>query len=108
MYLKYFYPTTKQMRDSDREEFMTLKNDWDPSKLYDIDCAVDRHIQPFLPTPINATDSFCDSQGNICASKSNLGDDSAVSDVSNNSSGNKREDTVQNLERRRRRRKENG
>ena len=84
--LKHYYPTAKQMRDINREECMTSKNEWDPSKLDDTEGAAEWLIQTF-PTPIVATDSFYDLQGNVCAKKSDFG----VSDALNISSGNTRE-----------------
>ena len=87
MYLKHYYPTERQMAEITREEFMTAKTEWDPSKLDDTEGAAERHLQRFPPTPMDATDSFYDSQGNIRANKSGLN----VSDVSNTSGGNKRE-----------------
>ena len=100
------------MAEITREEFMTTKTEWDPSKLDDIKGAAERHLQQFPPTRIDATDSFYDSQGNIRANKSDLN----FNDTSNTSDGNKREgtvqnlkkSTVQNLEKRRKERKENG
>ena len=90
MYLKHYHPTERQMAEIDREEFMTAKTEWDPSKLDDIEGASDLSIRQFLPTPIDATDSFYNSQGDIRANKSDLKDDSVVSDASSKNSGNKR------------------
>ena len=45
MYLEYYHPTAQQMRDIGREDFMTSKNKWDPSKLDDTEGAADLHIQ---------------------------------------------------------------
>ena len=78
------------MRDINREEFMTSKNEWDPSQLDDIEGASDLRIQQFPPIPIDATDSFYDSNGNIRAHKSDLEHDSVVSNVSNASSESRR------------------
>ena len=39
--LKHYYPTAKQMRDINREECMTSKNEWDPSKLDDTEGAAE-------------------------------------------------------------------
>ena len=86
VYLNHYHPIAKQMRYISREEFVTSKSEWDPSKLDDIEGAADLHIQQFSTTPIDAKDSFYNSQGNIFASKSNLEDDSVVSDASNASS----------------------
>ena len=65
---------------------MTAKTEWDPRKLDDTEGAAERHLQRFPPTPMDATDSFYDSQGNIRANKSDLN----VSDALNISGGNKR------------------
>ena len=72
------------------EEFMTSKSDWNPSKYDDIEGAADLKIQQFPPTSIDDTDSLYDAEGNICANKSDLEEDSGVSDVSNTSSGSRR------------------
>ena len=69
------------MLEIDREEFMTSKNTWDPSKLDDTEGAAERHIKRFPPTAIDATDSFYDSQGNIRANTSDFN----VSDALNTS-----------------------
>ena len=76
--------------DISREEFITLKSDWGQSKFDDIEGAADLQIQQFPPTSSDATDSFYDSQGNICAQKSDLEEDSVVSDASSTSSGSRR------------------
>ena len=44
-YLKHYHPTAKQMCGIRREEFMTSKSDWDPSKYDDIESATDLKIQ---------------------------------------------------------------
>ena len=88
--LKHDCPTEKKMSDIRKEEFMASKSDWDPSKYDDIEGAADLQIQQFPPTPIDATDSFYDSQGNIRAHKSDLEEDSVVSDASSTSSGSRR------------------
>ena len=36
-YLEHYYPTARQMKKITREEFMTSKNTWDPTKLDDVD-----------------------------------------------------------------------
>ena len=90
MYLKHYHSTERQMAEIDREEFMTLKNEWDPSKLDDTEGASDLRIRQFPTTPIGATDSFYNSQGDIRATKSDLKDDSVVSDASNANIGNSR------------------
>ena len=52
MYLEHYYPTVKQMLEINREEFMTSKNTWDPSKLDDIKGTTERLIKqlPLLPS----------------------------------------------------------
>ena len=87
MYLEHYYPTARQMTEIDREEFMTAKTEWDPSKLNDTEGSAERHLQQFHPTPIDDNDSFYDSQGNIRVNKNDLN----ISDASNISGGNKRE-----------------
>ena len=69
------------MLEIDREEFMTSMNTFDPSSLDDTEGATERHIQRFPSTPIDAADSFYDSQGNIRSNKSDLN----VSDALNTS-----------------------
>ena len=78
------------MTEIDREEFMTAKTEWDPSKLDDIEGASDLSIRQFPPTPVDATESFYNSRGNICPTKSDLKDDSVVSDASSKNGENKR------------------
>ena len=72
LYLQQYYPTAKQMNEIIREKFMTSKNMWDTTKLDDIEGASDLSICQFPPIPIDATDSFYNSQSNIRATKSNL------------------------------------
>ena len=72
MHLEHYYPTAKQMAEITHEEFMTAKTDWDLSKLDDIEGASDLSIRQFPPTPIDATDSFYNSQGDIRATKREL------------------------------------
>ena len=80
MYLEHYYTTAKQMAEITREEFMTAKIDWNPRKLYDIKGASDLSIRQFPPTPIDAIDSFYNSQGDLRETKSGLKDDPVVSD----------------------------
>ena len=68
-YLEHHYPTDKQMREISREEFMTLKNDWDPSKYDDTSDEVEVRLRQIPSTPIEATASFYDTEGNIRAHK---------------------------------------
>ena len=64
-YIKHYCPTEKQMQYIKREEFMTSKNDWDPSIYDDPKCTADLRLQQFPPTPIDATNSFYYVEGNI-------------------------------------------
>ena len=57
-YLEHYYPTAKQMKEITREEFMTSKNTWDPTKFDDIEGASDLMISQFSPIPLDAIDSF--------------------------------------------------
>ena len=88
------------MRDIRREEFMTSKNDWDPSQYDDIEGAADLQIQQFPTTPIDTTDSFNVVEDNIHTNKndqeeeylirthkSDCKEESGVSDASSTSSG---------------------
>ena len=68
------------MHEIDREEWMTAKITRDPTKLDDIEGTAERLIKQFLPTPMDATDSFYNSQGDICAIKNVLEVGPAVSD----------------------------
>ena len=79
-YLEHYYPTDKQMEEIKREEWMTLKGTWDLSKLDDIPGASDRSISQFSPIPMDAIDSFYNSQGEIRATKSDSTNESIVSD----------------------------
>ena len=78
------------MCDIRREEFVTSKSDWDSSKYDDIEGAADLQIQQFSPISIDATESFYDTEGNIHANKSDLKEDSVVSDASSTSGGSRR------------------
>ena len=40
-YIKYYRPAAKQMRDITQEEFVTSKNDWNPSQYDDIEGTAD-------------------------------------------------------------------
>ena len=75
------------MREIDREEWMTAKTTWDPTNLDDIKLTAGRLLKRFLPTPMDDTYSFYNSQGDIRATKSDLEVDSAVSDAPDKSSG---------------------
>ena len=79
-YLEHYYPTVKQMNEITREEFMTSKNTWDPTKLGDIEDPSDLSIRQFQPIPVDAIDSFYNSQGDIRGTKSDLEVDPAVVD----------------------------
>ena len=68
------------MKNITREEWMTLKSTWDPSKLDDIAGASDRSISQFSPIPMDAIDSFYNLQGEIRATKSDSMNESVVSD----------------------------
>ena len=57
------------MKKITREEFMTSKNMWDPTKLDDIEGASDLSIHQFSPIPVNTVDSFYNDQGDIRATK---------------------------------------
>ena len=71
-YLEHYYPTDEQMDKITREEWMTSKATWDPRKLDDIEGATDLSIRQFPPIPIDAIDSFYNTQGDIRATKSDL------------------------------------
>ena len=77
-YLEHCYPTERQLNEITREEFVTSKNTWVPTKLDDIEGASDLMISKFPPIPIDAIDSFYNNQGDIRATKSNLKVDPAV------------------------------
>ena len=78
LYLEHYYPTEKQMKEITREEFMTSKNTWVPTKLDNIEGASDLSINQFPPIPIDAIDSFYNDQGDIRATKRDLEVDPAV------------------------------
>ena len=79
-YLEHYYPTDEKMDKITCEEWMTSKTTWDPSKLDDIEGASNLSISRFPPIPTDAIDSFCNSQGEIRATKSDLMKDPVVSD----------------------------
>ena len=79
-YLKHYYPTARQIKEITGEEWMTSKNMWDPTKLDDIAGASDLSISQFSPIPVNAINSFYNSQDDICATKSDFEVDPAVVD----------------------------
>ena len=58
LYLEHYYSTARQMKEITREEFMTSKNTWNPTKLDDVDVASDLMISQFPPIPLDAIDSF--------------------------------------------------
>ena len=77
-YLEHYYPTERQLNEITREEFMTSRNTWDPTKLDDVDGASDLMISQFSPIPLDVTDSFYNDLGDICATKSESKVDSKV------------------------------
>ena len=79
-YLEHYYLTVKQMDEITRENFMTSKNTLDPTKLDDIEGAFDLSIHQVQSIPVDAIDTFYNSQGDICATKSDLEVDPAVGD----------------------------
>ena len=89
-YLKHYCPTAKQLQYITREDFVTPKNDWDPSQFDDIEGAPELQIQQFPTTPIDTTESFCDTEGNIPAHKSDYEEDSVVSNASSTNYENRR------------------
>ena len=68
------------MKEITREEFMTSKNTWDPTKLDDIEGASDLSIRQFPSIPVDAINSLYNSQSDIRATKSDLEVDPAVVD----------------------------
>ena len=60
-YLEHYYPTARQRKEITREEFMTSRNTWDPTKLDHIEGASDLSISQFPPIPADAIDSFYNS-----------------------------------------------
>ena len=68
------------MNEITREEFMTSKNTWVPTKLDDVEGASDLMISQFPPIPIDAIDSFYNDQGDIRATRSDSKVDPAVVD----------------------------
>ena len=83
LYLENYKPTERQMNEVTLEEFVCAKDDWNPSKLNDIEGAVEQMISQFSPHPSAAIDSFYNSQGNICTNKSDSKDDPVASDSPN-------------------------
>ena len=77
-YLEHFYPTAKKMEHITREEFMTSRNTWDPTKLDSPGGESDRMISQFSPIPIDIIDSFYNDQGDIRATKNDSSVDSKV------------------------------
>ena len=80
LYLEHYYPTERQMKEITREEFMTSKNTWVPTKLDNIEGASDLSITQFPPIPADAIDSFYNNQGDISATKSDLEVDPVIVD----------------------------
>ena len=68
------------MKEITREEFMTSKNTWVPTKLDNIEGASDLSITQFPPIPADAIDSFYNNQGDISATKSDLEVDPVIVD----------------------------
>ena len=66
------------MEDITREEFMTTRNTWDPTKLDSPEGESDRMIKQFSPIPSDIIDSFYNNQGDIRATKSDSSVDSKV------------------------------
>ena len=79
-YLEHYYPTESQLNEITREEFMTSKNTWDPTKLDNVDRASDLMVSQFPPIPSDAIDSFYNDQGDIRATKSDSKVDPTVVD----------------------------
>ena len=73
------------MNKIQREEWMTSKNDWDPSKFDDVAGASDLSISQFPPIPLDTIDPFYTTQGDIRATKSDLKSDSENEPVGSDS-----------------------
>ena len=59
------HTTERQMNEITREEFMTSRNSWDPTKLDDPERTSDLMISQFPPFPPDIIDSFYNDQGVI-------------------------------------------
>ena len=68
------------MSEITREEFVTSRNTWDPTKLDSPEGASDLMINQFSPIPSDMIDSFYNDQGDIRATKSDSKVDPAVVD----------------------------
>ena len=66
------------MEDITKEEFMTSRNTWDPTKLDSQEGESDRMIKQFSPIPIDIIDSFYNDQGDIRVTKSDSIVDSEI------------------------------
>ena len=86
-YIKYYYPTDKQMRDITHKEITTSPEEWNPSLLDNSPNASEQRLRQFPPTPINTIDDLYNMEGNIVVQKNDINDRSIVSDASSTSSG---------------------
>ena len=77
-YLEHFLPNEKQMDEITREEFMTSRNTWDPTKLERPEGKSERLIKKFSPIPADVIDSYYNDQGDIRATKSDAIVDSKI------------------------------
>ena len=65
--------------------------EWNPSLLDDSPNASEQQLRQFPPTSTDATDNFYNMDGNITVQKSDIGDNSIISESSNTSSGSRRQ-----------------
>ena len=66
------------MDEITKEEFMTSRNTWDPTKLDSLEIESEQMIKAFSPIPADNIDSFYNDQGDIRATKSDSGVDSKI------------------------------
>ena len=90
-YIERYYPTDTQMRDVKQEEIMTSPGECNSSLLDDSTNALEQRLKQFSPTSIDATDNFYNMEENIIVQKSNIDDNSIISDASSTSTSSRRQ-----------------
>ena len=78
------------MREIAREEIMTSPGTWNPSLIDDSPDASQKRLCQIPSAPIEFTDSFYDIEGNIIVQKTDVDEDSIISNHSSTRSGSRR------------------
>ena len=71
-YLVHQYPTQKQMDEITREEFITLINNWDPTKYDTPEGEYERLIKQFTPIPADIINDYYNDQGDLRVTKGDV------------------------------------